>query len=194
VSNNFPVAYFLDHQVFKQCQLTIHTPQLCLPYGLLNVVKTSDSIKHVADQFFSSVHLWLPIVSRSRFYGSVLLHAPPKDADLAVLVVSMKLVLPQHDNSQTLRRIYGQVNNQLVQLEQSGCLTLTMLQAMIIVAVYERGQGIYPAAYMSVGSCARYAVALGLDKTIFKWDNDFSRWLSLEEQHRAWWAIIILER
>lgn len=193
--NNFPIAYFLDHQVYSHCHLAVQKPQVPLPAGILNMVNNPDSIRNITDQFFQSVHLWLPIVCRSKFYGNILQHAPPKDADLALLVVCMKLVLPQQaKQGRSTSRTYALVKTQFVQLEQSGFLTITMLQAMILVAIYEKGHGIYPAAYLTVGSCARYAVALGLDRTIFEWDNGFFEWTCVEEKHRAWWAVVILER
>ena len=36
------------------------------------------------------------------------------------------------------------------------------LQALILVALYEYGHGIYPAAWMTVGQCVRYADFLGI--------------------------------
>lgn len=71
---------------------------------------------------------------------------------------------------------------------------MAILQSMILLAVYELGHGIYPAAYLNIGSCARYAVALGLDRDMLVWDHSDSGWGAMEEKHRAWWAIVILER
>ncbi|RDW58996.1 fungal specific transcription factor domain-containing protein [Aspergillus mulundensis] len=65
---------------------------------------------------------------------------------------------------------------------------------MILVSLYELGHGIYPAAFLTIGACARYAVALGLDRDIFLWDHTESGWAAMEEKHRAWWAVVILER
>lgn len=65
---------------------------------------------------------------------------------------------------------------------------------MILLAFYELGHGTYPAAFLTVGTCARYAVALGLDRDIFLWDQTDSGWAAMEERHRAWWAVVILER
>ncbi|RYP65812.1 hypothetical protein DL771_008113 [Monosporascus sp. 5C6A] len=47
-------------------------------------------------------------------------------------------------------------------------------QALILVALYEYGQGIYPAAWMTVGQCGT--------------------WIEVEERRRTSWAVYILDR
>lgn len=50
----------------------------------------------------------------------------------------------------------------MVTLEASGAVSLIYLQAMTLMAVYEYSHSIYPAAWMTVGSCARLAELLGI--------------------------------
>lgn len=65
---------------------------------------------------------------------------------------------------------------------------------MVLIALYEIGHGIYPSAYVSIGTCARYGLALGLDRELNVFDNSPRRWIELEEKRRAWWAVLILDR
>lgn len=107
----------------------------------------------------------------------------------------MHILLPrQNESSQSRQTTYSSLKHQLILLEQAGVLTITVLQSMILIAFYELGHGIYPAVYLTVGTCARYAVALGLNRDIFLWDHTDSGWAAMEEKHRAWWAVVILER
>ena len=107
----------------------------------------------------------------------------------------MHILLPQQcETGQPRQATYLSLKRQLLSLEQAGVLTITVLQAMILIAFYELGHGIYPAAFLTVGICARYAVALGLNNDIFLWDNTDSSRAAMEEKHRAWWAVVILER
>ncbi|RYO98816.1 hypothetical protein DL764_006979 [Monosporascus ibericus] len=55
-------------------------------------------------------------------------------------------------------------------LENSGTASLMYLQALILVALYEYGQGIYPAAWMT------------------------GTWIEMEERRRTWWAVYILDK
>lgn len=50
----------------------------------------------------------------------------------------------------------------LVTLEASGVVSLVYLQAMVLIAIFEYGHSIYPAAWMTVGACVRFAELLGL--------------------------------
>lgn len=59
---------------------------------------------------------------------------------------------------------YLAAKRNLLAAELEGMLTLQILQASIIVLMNEVGHAIYPAAYMSVGTCAKYGLALGIDR------------------------------
>jgi hypothetical protein len=82
-------------------------------------------------------------------------------------------------------------------VEAVGVLSVHVLQANILTAIYEMGHAIYPAAYISVGTCARYGLALGIDKCVTgpPCESEWARfWVEIEEKRRAWWAIILLDR
>lgn len=81
--------------------------------------------------------------------------------DLAMLFLGMKLVTaPATDVSDC--SLYTTAKSFLAGLESSGSVSLFCLQAMILVALYEYGHAIYPAAWMTIGACARYADVLCL--------------------------------
>jgi hypothetical protein len=82
-----------------------------------------------------------------------------------------------------------------MELEISGALSLNILQGCILLAVYEQGNAIYPAAHLSVGSCLKQATALGLGWT-YSWPDSHlpTEQVRAEERRRVWWAIYLLER
>jgi hypothetical protein len=87
----------------------------------------------------------------------------------------------------------------LSELESAGVFTVPMLQGRVLIALYEFGHGIYPAAYMSIGNCAAQAFALGLgsEREAGEVEVEGGRrltWVEHEERRRVWWAIVILER
>lgn len=47
-------------------------------------------------------------------------------------------------------------------LEIGGIMSETVLQASLLILLYEIGHGIYPSAFLSAGSCVRYGHAIGL--------------------------------
>ena len=76
-----------------------------------------------------------------------------------------------------------------------GMLSVSLLQSMILGAIYELGHAIYPAGYMSIGSCVKLGMALDLEKQCRSDpDSRTSDVEEQEEQRRVWWVIYILDR
>ena len=104
----------------------------------------------------------MPIVSKKRMsLGFPLWEAGP---DLAFLFLALRLITsePQEGMPSAANPLYASAKRLLALLESSGLTSLMYLQALVLVALYEFGQAIYPAAWMTVGACVRYADLLGL--------------------------------
>jgi hypothetical protein len=125
-------------------------------------------------------------------------YAPPR-TDVQLLLFSMNLVM--WSPSQRGRRLnprteqYLSLKRTFLDAETAGLLSVPLLQAMLLTSIYELGHAIYPAAYMSIGSCVRLALALELEKQR-QLDLDSSQYdlEDQEERRRVWWAVIILDR
>jgi hypothetical protein len=102
------------------------------------------------------------------------------------------------DEGKERTSLYRLVNNFHSEVESTEGLCLQVLQAGILIAIFEIGDAIYPAAYLTVGACARYGVAMGLDKINqdrMGGDHDHAMsWIEIEERRRAWWGVLILDR
>jgi hypothetical protein len=89
---------------------------------------------------------------------------------------------------------YGLAKSQVAAAESTGAMSLQLLQAMILLTVYEYSHAIYPAAYLGVATCARYATALGLHQqrggNEARYETDLD---AREEKRRVWWSIVILD-
>jgi hypothetical protein len=85
--------------------------------------------------------------------------------DLALLFLCMKLITtrPQDGLENLQNPIYTASKHFISLMESIGMTSLLVLQAYILVALYEIGQAIYPGAWMSVGSCVRYGLLLGIN-------------------------------
>lgn len=125
----------------------------------MEILCQENTIINIAHEYFNTIHLWLPIVSKKRMdTGLSVQNAGP---DLAMLFLAMKLITaPASDR--TNNALYKTAKEFLSKLESGGALSLRILQAMVLVAMYEYGHAIYPAAWMTVGSCVRYCDILGL--------------------------------
>lgn len=134
----------------------------------------------------------MPFLSQKTFNERLLSPFSPPSIDISLLFASIKLIcsLPGEDTRDT----YVLVKNALLQAEIAGVLTIRVLQAWILLCLYEIGHAIYPSAYLSIGACARYASALGVNRNNADIPGQTYHWIDSEERIRAWWAVIILDR
>ncbi|ETS75208.1 hypothetical protein PFICI_13692 [Pestalotiopsis fici W106-1] len=85
-------------------------------------------------------------------------------SDIALLLLAMKLITsqPQRGFAASENYLYTASKRYAALLENVGTTSIVYLQAILLISLYEYGQGVYPAAYMTVGQCIRYAELLGL--------------------------------
>ena len=199
--SQLPDVFFLDHPLFQRSQILIPPPLLPIPPYISSLIGSNTEIRNVASTFFSTVHSYLPIVSKKTFYDHFLNPFLQQRADVAFLCLCMKLILWVPSNSdlgaEAQTRDYLAGKQYVSELESAGVFTVPMLQGRVLIALYEFGHGIYPAAYMSIGNCAAQAFALGLGSEMEAGKVEGGRmltWVEHEERRRVWWAIVILER
>lgn len=112
--------------------------------------------------------------------------------DVSLLFACMRLVQtpPNGDNARTTE--YLALKVALLEAELAGIVTLQLLQVWTLISFYEMGHAIYPSAYFSIGTCARYATALGLHAhDLF---DHHMPYMEVEEKRRTWWVIVVLDR
>ncbi|KAL2203389.1 hypothetical protein CC79DRAFT_1222671 [Sarocladium strictum] len=79
----------------------------------------------------------------------------------------------------------------------SGAVSLRLIQSLVLLAAFEVGHALYPAAYLTVGTAARLATIIGLRSTKYStqpWSAALESWRLREEKRRLWWAIFLLDR
>lgn len=152
----------------------------------------------VGDLFFSHIHKSFPFISKKRFYENLLNPLSQHRSDATILIFCMKLVmwLPSESANSTEPRSpsYLFAKRTLLEAEVAGILSLQLLQAWLLVTIYELGHAIYPSAYMSIATCARYGSLLDLKRDRSQVFRDTATWVLLEERRRTWWAIVVLDR
>lgn len=140
-------------------------------------------------------------------------------ADMQLLIHAMQLdhgTDQDQDHTRDFAR-YQVVKTALFTIEQSARFSTNFLAAYLLLALYEIGHGIFPAAYLTLGAIARLFCALGLhDRKKAtqilprpgKNDNNLvyplrsvgplirflATWTETEERRRLWWTVLILDR
>lgn len=199
-STRFPTAFFLDFEVFNDAQMTIPKLSGMVPAEVASTVGVSIlDIQDIVDRYFANIHVWLPFISKKRMQLALSNPTMELSLDLALLLLSMKLItqVPQGGPQSAQSPLYTLTKNYCRMVESYGPLSLPVLQANILIAAYEVGHAIYPAAYLSTGHCARMGHAMGLNDR-HNAPQMFRRkpgaWAELEEMKRVWWAVMLLDR
>ncbi|KAF2108583.1 hypothetical protein BDV96DRAFT_652834 [Lophiotrema nucula] len=191
-STPFPPGYFLDNAVFQAYQSSLPTAEVVLAGTALDAISISESVLH---EYFQRIHWWMPVISKLRIYGEF---RKRPNVETKLQIAAMKVLLwhpPADGDADPRTRTYNIVKNSVIEAVSAGALTLPLLQAQLLLAIYELGHAIYPTAYLTIGACSRYGLALGIDLSLQP--ESLSHVISqmeLEEQRRTWWAIVILDR
>ncbi|KAI1334347.1 fungal-specific transcription factor domain-containing protein [Xylariaceae sp. FL0016] len=194
--STFDPMLFLDRKLFRGIGLSIPGSVAELPPEILQLIGDAETLQHTLSDYFGDVHPWLPMVSRKR----INITYPMWDggADVAALYLAMGLITsqPQDGYLATDNYLYIACKRFLIQLEGVGAASVQCLQARILVALYEYGQGIYPAAWMTVASCVRFADFVGLPS--YRESNTVlgqcATWTEAEERRRTWWAVYVIDK
>lgn len=186
----FPAVFFLDHRVFQQLRIDLpkatedFDPTLKDWLGDINILATA---------YWHAVHWYIPVVSRVTFGNQLLDPLQRKKVDVLLLLTSMKLLLWQPGTEPFPREMYLRARKSLQAAEDTGLICVRLLQARVVLLIFEYGHALFPAAYFSVATCARLGAALGVNKTL-RTKELFSTPLETEEARRTWWMILLVDR
>ncbi|PON22914.1 hypothetical protein TGAM01_v208169 [Trichoderma gamsii] len=160
---------------------------------------TPDEMRRTSNAYFSSIHYRLPIISESRFNQNFPKLFNPSTIDFTTLCLCMKLVHTSPSQqavggTDAVSPSYLIAKSSIGLLEATGFLTLDAIQSRLLLVLYEVGHGIYPAASVSIGSCARLARHAGLSRDFWHAQEAAVANPDAEERRRTWWAIHNLDR
>ncbi|KAF2765205.1 hypothetical protein EJ03DRAFT_300603 [Teratosphaeria nubilosa] len=194
--NSFPALFFLDSNAFEYERFQIQAPYVRVPPGALSALGDSTELRLMIEQYFSSVHTYFPIVSKIRLYQHLSnpLHEP--GADIALLFLAMKLASSEiPEGLAPLTQLYQDVKSFASYVEASNGLNIQLVQALLLICLYETGHGIYPAAYLSAGHAGRLGHAMGLhDLSAPQILQRCTTWTEQEERRRVWWGVVLMDR
>ncbi|KAF5583634.1 Zn(II)Cys6 transcriptional activator [Fusarium pseudocircinatum] len=200
-TNDFPSSYFLDSDLFQPISrdiLTIHDGPFFL--GQQRRFAGAGTFDSLIEHYDTTIHQWLPILSikRLRQDAEALGNSTRGVVDVLVFLALEALIsqsdehiiLPQSNPS------YLKAKHGSFMAESGGTINVRLIQTLALVALYELGHRIYPAAYLTIGQAVRLAIMIGLHspkdaKQLFM---EPETWTLCEEQKRTWWAIVMLDR
>ena len=198
VISTFPSMFFLEGEMFQEGRMSVPKPELQVPNELAAILGSVTDLQDIIGRYFENVHLWLPIVSRKRMQLTLSNPRFELTADLSLLLLCMKLITQSpHGNAQAAQTpLYFMVKRQIMLVESGALISLHLLQSIILTAAYEIGHGIYPAAYLTTGQCARIGHIMGLHnrEAVPQVLRRSGAWAEIQEMKRAWWSCLLLDR
>ncbi|KLP02493.1 Zn(II)Cys6 transcriptional activator [Fusarium fujikuroi] len=152
-------------------------------------------------EFLLLTRSWMPIINGKRHLAAVLNPLAPLPRPAALLALCMKLCCLSVDETKEKRVLYDLVKKFYAEVEVQEDSCVQVMQAAVFIAVFEMGDAIFPAAYLTVGALARYGMAMGM----YKINQDAlgkncgtvaigASWADIEEMRRVWWGTLILDR
>ena len=192
--------FFFDSTTFLGRKCLYPTPNVPLAAAMVNALgdEYESGVPPMLHQYFSTVHLWLPIVSKTRLQQRL----PTQEVDLksgtALLLLCIKLVIsePSADEDGHTEGLYHLSRHSLMNLGPALLPSLELLQAAILIAVFEVGHAIYPPAFLTVGHIVSLANTMGLDGCLTSPTmlGPPQNGTELEERKRTQWAVLLLDR
>ncbi|PON28105.1 hypothetical protein TGAM01_v203242 [Trichoderma gamsii] len=187
--------YYIAPDVFNEAHLDLPRLEIPVPPDIAKHISHATILRSVTTEFFRSIHTWFPIVYKKAFLTQVFNPLAKRRAELSLLALCMKLVC--EPSLGVTAALYHAGRQFLLEVMSSGMLSTHVLQAGILIVIYEMGQAIYPSAYFTLGQCVQYSHILGIDKFdlgLTGEDAQHGSWEEIEERRRAWWAVVILDR
>lgn len=186
----------LDSDSFKTPPSSVLDPGMEIPKAILELLESSYDRVCIRDQYFNTIHKWFPMISGKRLAQHVLDLYQKPDIILALLLSCMKLVCYPLVYDLRHPPLYYTVKQFLHVVQDSGLMSIHLLQAAILIALYEVGHGAYPVAYLSVCHAVRLGMMMGLHdrKYATQLYGPSDTWTLREEERRTWWAVVVLDR
>ncbi|KAH7193919.1 uncharacterized protein B0J16DRAFT_87073 [Fusarium flagelliforme] len=201
---NFPCSYFLDSELFQRISrdtLSIHDGPLYIEEQRRFV--TADAFDSLIDHYETTIHQWLPMLSLKRLKETAKALRDSNRGAVDILVfLALEALIKQSDNSDEHTVLphsntsYLKVKHGIFIAESGGIINIRLIQTVALIALYELGHHIYPAAYLTIGQAIRLATMIGIHnqkeaKQLFVGPET---WTLCEEQRRTWWVILMLDR
>lgn len=189
MSDTALTSYFLDRSFYAAAQLKLPKVDLPLINDLKTVLGDKAAIHAIAKEYFEMVHVWLPIISKRRFYQHFMNPLSESEADFVLTLLSMKLCISPFNASTS--KLYETTKHAISKTISDGHVSLYTLQAAVLITMFEIGHVLYPDAFLSIAWCARLGSMLEVDKAI---EPNPVQSREKEEARRVWWSILIMDR
>jgi len=165
---------------------------------LSDILGHRQGIEHVAASYFSGVNTWFTVIERASFDVSLEEMWSKPSAETAVLVLCMRLIIRTPISNSVAGMgdsLYLSAKTMLNLVQSKVALSVPLLQAELLVAMYEFSHSMPQQAYMTVGRCFQITKAFGWHYEPF-WSDERQALVPRELKLCSilWWAVVYIDR
>jgi hypothetical protein len=193
-SSNITATYYLDSVLLRRSVQQLPKAPFCPDPVILDFLGDFRTDQAFISQYFALIHPWIPFLSKKAFRERTVNPLSSAWPWNVLLLTAMRLLTTPLLDPNPRSTFYITLRANVCAAVDSGLIEIRIYQAMLLVAAYELGHGIYPAAYMTVGTCIRYGTALGLDRSLEGGSGHPQDDLEAEERRRSWWTVLLLDK
>lgn len=166
--------------------------------SLTQVIGDRPTIETVVKFYFQSVNSWFTIIERTNFEEHLQHMWLEPSAEAGLLLLCMLLIIRTPDESfgpSMQNSLYFSVKSTFSVVESKVPLSIPLLQARLLIALYELVHLMPQQAFMSIGSCIQMCRAFGwLEESFWAADRQPLRAAELKLYSILWWAVSFLDR
>jgi hypothetical protein len=162
---------------------------------MTTMVEHNQSLAGALDSYFGNIHPWLPIIHEQTFRTRTFHLGTSPEAEVALIFLAMLLLLEtQRQDIGKESQLYNLSRYLFSFLQMSRSPSLELVQAGLLLAVYELGSGRSQAASLTIGTCARVGYVLRLNVDDPRLPEGQMSWVRSEEQRRVWLGVYMVDR
>jgi hypothetical protein len=164
--------------------------------------ETKSTFEHISEQYFAWTSIWLPMISPVKFNDdSRLMNNFQPSSGFLLKVLAMHLIVtPPSDHPPTASFTdspwYRKCKYHFGQYISMGECSLHVIQAGMLIALFEHTQYVADSARLTLGVCGRMIYELELDAFVAELSIKDQVVMTLEEEEKwyTWWDMFLLDR
>lgn len=204
----------------REIQPFAHLPSLCISLGSTSrqsrkdlasviyaevnqiILSVGCSIQQTISSYFDGFHGWLPIVRPRHFVEAMPTNIGCPDPEVSLLLMTMCLIVVEPkvcelEPSLLLDSLYISVQGLFTYVQRHHCISLCLLQAVILITAFEYAVGRLEEARITIGVYARISALIGVNKetSVFElYQQNHDQASMTAEKWNVWWGVLVMER
>jgi hypothetical protein len=157
---------------------------------LAQLIGLGESIPSIIATYFRTIDVWLPVISQSRIQKAFRNLSAAPSTDLGALLLCMYLItrVPGQDPGTMACSVYLRAKSLYSCQASMGKGSVEIVQAGLLLALYEQGHGLLEAAQMSM------AMTWRLGRRMVVASKRAGLGIFDTELGNLWWGVLVLDR